>query len=168
MIHNDMAVDRPQVLGSLDYRLVDGAKDEITWKLNSCHDLRQGSLESFQGLEHYPVLDHSIRSLAASLGCSSLEKDHPDGSGILPVVGSVHSHKDNLPILLTWAAYVDYRDYVPYPKPELICGGYCLKVSPGEIFIFDPQQEHAWPHNGTAVFVQLPVKVSERTFNGGL
>lgn len=164
MITNDASIDQPVILRSLDFRGIDGAKDEVNWILDSCRGLYHGSLEFFRDFSGCPILEQSIRTLAKELGCSSLEEDHPDGSGILPIKGSIHAHKDNLPILLTWAAYVDYPDHRFYPRPELIWKDQHLRVTVGDVFLFDPQEQHAWLHNGTAVFVQLPVKISERTF----
>ena len=83
---------------------------------------------------------------------------------ILPLTGSVKSHKDaGFGLVINWVLDAKPLDKSTFDrKAELICGRESIEVDIGDIFVFNANATHAWIYNGTAILAQVAVSKARK------
>ena len=114
-----------------------------------------GQVESYlASLEEWDF--PALTALANAAGYLPCKADRYALASFLPVNGSVKWHTDagcgaNVACLVS-------NDSSIYPLPELITKHGGLEVSPGDVFVFNTSQGHAWLSHDICVLASITVK----------
>ena len=98
----------------------------------------------------------ALVALANAAGYTPCQTEWFALASFLPVNGSVKWHTDagcgvNVACLLS-------NDSSFYPLPELITKHGALEVTPGDVFVFNTSQGHAWLSHDVCVLASITVK----------
>jgi len=84
---------------------------------------------------------------------------------ILLLNGSVGMHNDNgMGLLLNWVLKVNNLSRSQWSSngPELITKQECLKISEGDVFVFDANKDHAWLSNNMCLLAHVTVEKTRK------
>jgi hypothetical protein len=94
----------------------------------------------------------------------NLERSNVEADCLLVVNGSVGPHDDDVGLVLTWLVHSECLNGFEHSQlnketiPTLISCGQMLEIHPGNVFIFNSNENHAWLSNNHCVFVQICVR----------
>lgn len=93
----------------------------------------------------------------------NLERSDVDVDALLFVNGSLGPHDDYMGLVLTWLVHSECLNGFEHSQfaetnPTLISCGQMLEIHPGNVFLFDSNEDHAWLSNDHCVFVQICVR----------
>jgi hypothetical protein len=114
-----------------------------------------GQVESYTAsLEEWDF--PALARLANAAGYVPCQADSYASVNFLPCNGSIKWHTD--PGLGVNVACLVNNDSSIYPLPELITKYGALEVSPGDVFVFNTNQGHAWLSHNVCVLASITVK----------
>ena len=102
----------------------------------------------------------ALVALANAAGYTPCQTERFASVSFLPVNGSVKWHTD--PGCGVNVACLVSNNGSIYPSPELITKHGALEVSPGDVFVFNTSQGHAWLSHDVCVLASVTVKRKRR------